>query len=98
MHPPTPPCNSRSQTRLALAGARPDERTTRVALASFWCKREGPSRGGTMEVLKTIISGKGPGTMIRDRYAPMNLFDLVPLAAHFEPELAQLDRLLDDDM
>ncbi len=51
-----------------------------------------------MEVLKTIISGKGPGTMIRDRYAPMNLFDLVPLAAHFEPELAQLDRLLDDDM
>jgi IS5 family transposase len=35
--------------------------------------------------------------MIRERYAPLNLFELVPLAAGFEPELAQLDRLLDDD-
>jgi IS5 family transposase len=36
--------------------------------------------------------------MIRDRYAPMQLFDLVPqLALQFEPELAELDRLLDDD-
>jgi len=51
-----------------------------------------------MELLKTIVTGKSPGTMIRDRYAPMNLFDLVPLAAHFEPELAQLDRLLEDDI
>jgi IS5 family transposase len=36
--------------------------------------------------------------MIRDRYPTLNLFDLVPLASGFEPELAQLDRLLDDDV
>ena len=38
--------------------------------------------------------------MIVDRYDPMNLFEqLVPkLKLGFEPELAQLDRLLDDDV
>ncbi len=38
--------------------------------------------------------------MIVDRYDPMNLFEeLVPkLELGFEPELAQLDRLLDDDV
>src|SRR5262245_39189374 len=36
--------------------------------------------------------------MLRTRYDPMNLFALVPaLGREFEPELAQLDRLLDDD-
>jgi transposase, IS5 family len=36
--------------------------------------------------------------MIRDRYDPMQLFDLVPqLGLTFEPELAELDRLLEDD-
>jgi hypothetical protein len=37
--------------------------------------------------------------MIVDRYDPMNLFEeLVPkLKLEFEPELAHLDRLLDDD-
>ena len=36
--------------------------------------------------------------MIVDRYAPVRLFDLVPqLALEMEPELAELDRLLDDD-
>src|SRR5437899_40347 len=36
--------------------------------------------------------------MLRDRYAPVQLFDLVPaLQLRFEPELAELDRLLDDD-
>src|SRR6266436_10369377 len=36
--------------------------------------------------------------MLRDRYAPVQLFDLVPaLALRFEPELAELDRLLEDD-
>ena len=36
--------------------------------------------------------------MIRDRYDPMQLFDLVPqLQLRFEPELAELDRLLEDD-
>jgi hypothetical protein len=37
--------------------------------------------------------------MIVDRYDPMNLFELVPkLKLEFEPELAQLDRLLDVTM
>jgi IS5 family transposase len=36
--------------------------------------------------------------MIRDRYDPVSLFDLVPrLRLQFEPALAVLDRLLDDD-
>ena len=36
--------------------------------------------------------------MLRDRYAPVDLFGLVPaLMLQFEPELAELDRLLDDD-
>jgi transposase, IS5 family len=36
--------------------------------------------------------------MLRDRYAPVDLFELVPaLMLHFEPELAELDRLLEDD-
>jgi IS5 family transposase len=41
----------------------------------------------------------GPeATMIVDRYDPVNLFELVPkLDLEFEPELAHLDRLLDDD-
>ena len=37
--------------------------------------------------------------MIVDRYAPMNLFELVPkLELEMEPELAQLDELLEDDV
>lgn len=36
--------------------------------------------------------------MLRDRYEPVDLFALVPqLAPAFDPPLAQLDRLLDDD-
>jgi IS5 family transposase len=36
--------------------------------------------------------------MLRDRYEPTDLFALVPqLELQFEPQLAQLDRLLDDD-
>jgi transposase, IS5 family len=36
--------------------------------------------------------------MIVNRYDPINLFELVPkLKLEFEPELAELDRLLDDD-
>src|SRR5918998_5373621 len=36
--------------------------------------------------------------MIVERYDPVNLFELVPkLVANFEPELRELDRLLDDD-
>ena len=36
--------------------------------------------------------------MLRDRAAPVDLFALVPaLALRFEPELAELDRLLEDD-
>jgi transposase, IS5 family len=36
--------------------------------------------------------------MLRDRYQPVDLFALVPqLGLRFEPQLQQLDRLLDDD-
>src|SRR5512138_1898238 len=36
--------------------------------------------------------------MLRDRYDPVDLFALVPqLGLQFEPQLAQLDRLLVDD-
>ncbi len=36
--------------------------------------------------------------MLRDRSAPVDLFMLVPaLGLRFEPELAELDRLLEDD-
>lgn len=36
--------------------------------------------------------------MLRERYAPMNLFDLVPtLSLALDPVLTQLDHLLDDD-
>ena len=36
--------------------------------------------------------------MTVDRYDPINLFEMVPkLKLEFEPELAQLDQLLDDD-
>ena len=36
--------------------------------------------------------------MLRDRYDPVDLLALVPqLALEFDPQLAQLDRLLDDD-
>src|SRR5579859_7861263 len=36
--------------------------------------------------------------MLRDRSAPVDLFALVPaLELRFEPELAELDRLLEDD-
>ena len=36
--------------------------------------------------------------MLRDRSAPVDLFALVPvLQLRFEPELAELDRLLEDD-
>ena len=36
--------------------------------------------------------------MIVDRYAPMNVFEIAPTRAMaFEPELRELDRLLDDD-
>ncbi len=37
--------------------------------------------------------------MIIDRYPPLRLFTLVPkLRQDFEPVLAQLDRLLEDEM
>ena len=37
--------------------------------------------------------------MIVDRYDPINLFEMVPkLKLEMEPELAQLDQLLEDDV
>src|SRR5215213_6462540 len=50
-----------------------------------------------MELPHTIVPTGALGTMIRERYDPISLFDLVPLACRFEPELAHLDQLLDDD-
>ena len=36
--------------------------------------------------------------MLKNRHQPVNLFALTPqLGLHFEPQLEQLDRLLDDD-
>jgi hypothetical protein len=36
--------------------------------------------------------------MLRERYTPINLFDLVPpLSMALDPVLTQLDHLLDDD-
>jgi hypothetical protein len=36
--------------------------------------------------------------MRRERYAPMNLFDLVPaLSLELDPVLSQLDHVLDDN-
>jgi IS5 family transposase len=50
-----------------------------------------------MKLSDTIHPG-GPGFMLRDRYAPVDLFALAPaLALEFEPVLAQLDTLLEDD-
>src|SRR5262245_45610865 len=44
------------------------------------------------------MPNEGGGTMLRDRYAPMNLFALVPtLSMALDPVLTQLDHLLDDD-
>jgi IS5 family transposase len=42
----------------------------------------------------------GPeNTMIVERYEPVNLFEMVPkLNLEMEPELAQLDQLLEDDV
>src|ERR1700736_2253367 len=41
---------------------------------------------------------KGLCSMLRDRAVPVDLFALVPaLELRFEPELAELDRLLEDD-
>src|SRR5215208_1031773 len=50
-----------------------------------------------MELLHTIVPG-GPAAMLRDRYPAVDLFALAPaLALAFEPVLARLDILLDDD-
>jgi IS5 family transposase len=52
-----------------------------------------------MELSNPIIPSGGPAAMIRDRYDPVQLFALVPqLQLQFEPELAELDQLLDDEI
>jgi IS5 family transposase len=46
----------------------------------------------------TLFFREGGSPMLRDRYAPMDLFTFVPaLSLALEPVLAQLDQLLDDD-
>src|SRR5262252_4477435 len=48
--------------------------------------------------LSHSITRKDLWLMLRDRYAPVDLFALVPaLMLRFEPELAELDHLLEDD-
>ena len=48
---------------------------------------------------KRVPQNRSPITMIVDRYDPINLFEMVPkLNLQFEPELARLDELLNDDV
>jgi hypothetical protein len=48
--------------------------------------------------VRVNLNSTGAALMIVDRYDPINLFEMVPkLKLEMEPELAQLDRLLDDD-
>src|SRR5215210_4326618 len=58
----------------------------------------GAKRAGPVGFL-CAKSPTGPeAIMIVDRYDPMNLFEMVPkLELQFEPELRELDRLLEDD-
>jgi IS5 family transposase len=53
-----------------------------------------------MRVRPVLVVGVPEATtMLRDRYEPVDLFALVPrLELRFEPQLAQLDRLLEDDL
>src|SRR5216684_1235687 len=67
----------------------------------------GPSKLGTtgtkglpgkVALLTHPSSREGLCRMLRDRYEPVDLFALVPaLQLRFEPELAKLDRVLEDD-
>ena len=53
---------------------------------------------GKVALSHTHLSREGLCRMLRDRAAPVDLFALVPaLELRFEPELAELDRLLEDD-
>lgn len=48
---------------------------------------------------KRVPQNRSQITMIVDRYDPINLFEMAPkLELRFEPELARLDELLDDDV
>ena len=54
--------------------------------------------GRSCRILMPKNLHRSGATMIVDRYDPVNLFELVPkLELQFEPELARLDELLDDD-
>ena len=45
-----------------------------------------------------VLTQPEPLNMIVDRYDPVNLFQMLPkLKLEFEPELAELDVLLEDD-
>src|SRR5215204_3220849 len=70
--------------------------------ATYWVVVVSPSLRCEIGRSCRILMPKKPtgpeATMIVDRYDPINLFELVPkLKLQFEPELAQLDELLDDD-
>src|SRR5438067_4022112 len=60
---------------------------------SLWCEIGPP--GGRIKCHPDPPAG-GPGTMIVDRYAPVNRFEIVPQRAMaVAPQLRELDRLLD---
>src|SRR5512135_1037909 len=62
-----------------------------------WFPPSGRLDGSPGDGLLTPAFG-GPA-MLRDRYEPVDLFAMVPqLGLEFDPQLAQLDRLLDDDI
>jgi hypothetical protein len=64
-----------------------------VPSTSFRCEI-----GRSCRILMPKMPTGPEAPMIVDRYDPVNLFELVPkLNLHFEPELARLDELLDDD-
>src|SRR6266508_6361367 len=71
----------------------------RHILISFRCEKGPPGRRVRWVLTITACPGReAPAVMIRDRYAPLDLFALVPqLRLQFEPELAALDALLDGD-
>jgi hypothetical protein len=80
-------------------GKVPELRTS----TSFWCetpidKGKTPFGAVGLRVPAVLLRRGRLRSMIVDRYKPMNLFEIVPkLNLQMEPELVQLDKLLDDD-
>lgn len=88
-------------TQVARLGRRRASRGACGGVAAELVNRATGTKGppGRMAALLTPMPfRKGLCRMLRDRAAPVDLFALVPaLELRFEPELAELDRLLEDD-